>query len=118
HTGSREYGRTVLSARGGTLLRELPPDLPVWMSHGDSVTTAPAGFAVTASSPGAPVAAFEDLSARRAGVQFHPEVAHTERGQEMLRRFLYDIAGIAPTWTPTGIIDDQVAAIRAQVGDR
>src|SRR6266498_703994 len=117
HTGSREYGRTLLSAQGGTLLRELPDDLPVWMSHGDSVTIAPAGFAVTASSAGAPVAAFEDLSARRAGVQFHPEVAHTRHGQEMLRRFLYDIAGVEPTWTPTNIIDDQVAAIRAQVGD-
>src|SRR6266542_2238849 len=92
HTGSREYGRTLLSAQGGTLLRELPDDLPVWMSHGDSVTIAPAGFAVTASSAGAPVAAFEDLSARRAGVQFHPEVAHTPHGQEMLRRFLYDFA--------------------------
>jgi GMP synthase (glutamine-hydrolysing) len=118
HTGAREYGRTLLSAQGGTLLRELPADLPVWMSHGDSVTIAPAGFAVTASSSGAPVAAFEDLTARRAGVQFHPEVAHTQQGQEMLQRFLYDIAGIEPTWTPTNIIDDQVAAIRARAGDK
>jgi GMP synthase (glutamine-hydrolysing) len=118
HTGSREYGRTLLSTQGGTLLRELPEDLPVWMSHGDSVTIAPAGFAVTASTAGAPVAAFEDLSARRAGVQFHPEVAHTRQGQEMLRRFLYDIAGIEPTWTPSNIIDDQVAAIRARVGEK
>src|SRR4051794_11629529 len=118
HTGAREYGRTLLSAQGGTLLRELPAGLPVWMSHGDSVTIAPAGFAVTASSSGAPVAAFEDLSARRAGVQFHPEVAHTQQGQEMLQRFLYDIAGIEPTWTPTNIIDDQVAAIRTQAGDK
>lgn len=118
HTGSREYGRTVLSVEGGTLLRELPADLPVWMSHGDSVAVAPSGFAVTASSPGAPVAAFEDLASKRAGVQFHPEVAHTEQGQEMLKRFLYDIAGIEPTWTPGNIIEDQVAAIRAQVGDK
>jgi GMP synthase (glutamine-hydrolysing) len=118
HTGSREYGRTVLTAQGGTLLRSLPADLPVWMSHGDSVAVAPQGFAVTASTPGAPVAAFEDLNTRRAGVQFHPEVAHTEQGQEMLRRFLYDIAGLEPTWTPTNIIEDQVAAIREQVGDK
>ncbi|WP_250028555.1 glutamine-hydrolyzing GMP synthase [Paractinoplanes maris] len=118
HTGSREYGRTHLTAQGGTLLRELPADLPVWMSHGDSVAVAPQGFAVTASTPGAPVAAFEDLTARRAGVQFHPEVAHTEQGQEMLKRFLYDIAGLEPTWTPGNIIDDQVAAIREQVGDK
>ncbi|BEL09912.1 glutamine-hydrolyzing GMP synthase [Actinoplanes sichuanensis] len=118
HTGSREYGRTVLSVEGGTLLRELPADLPVWMSHGDSVSIAPSGFEVTASTPGAPVAAFEDLASKRAGVQFHPEVAHTEQGQEMLKRFLYDIAGIEPTWTPGNIIEDQVAAIRAQVGDK
>src|SRR3954469_8083765 len=118
HTGSREYGRTLLTAQGGTLLRELPADLPVWMSHGDSVAIAPQGFAVTASTPGAPVAAFEDLTAKRAGVQFHPEVAHTEQGQEMLRRFLYDIAGLEPTWTSSNIIDDQVAAIRAKVGDK
>ncbi|MFI7598549.1 glutamine-hydrolyzing GMP synthase [Actinoplanes sp. NPDC049681] len=120
HTGSREYGRTVLSpaSEAGTLLRELPADLPVWMSHGDSVTEAPRGFSVTASSAGAPVAAFEDLVTRRAGVQFHPEVAHTQQGQEMLQRFLYDIAGIEPTWTPTNIIEDQVAAIREQVGDK
>jgi GMP synthase (glutamine-hydrolysing) len=118
HTGSREYGRTLLSAQGGTLLRDLPADLPVWMSHGDSVAVAPRGFAVTASTPGAPVAAFEDLTSKRAGVQFHPEVAHTEQGQEMLQRFLYEIAGLEPTWTSTNIIDEQVAAIRAKVGDK
>jgi GMP synthase (glutamine-hydrolysing) len=118
HTGAREYGRTVLTAQAGTLMRELPADLPVWMSHGDSVTVAPQGFMVTASSAGAPVAAFENLTARRAGVQFHPEVAHTQQGQEMLQRFLYDIAGLEPTWTPTNIIDDQVAAIQAEVGDK
>ncbi|MFC4065537.1 glutamine-hydrolyzing GMP synthase [Actinoplanes subglobosus] len=118
HTGSREYGRTLLETRGGTLLRELPADLPVWMSHGDSVSVAPSGFEVTASTPGAPVAAFEDLTSKRAGVQFHPEVAHTEQGQEMLKRFLYDIAGISPTWTPGNIIEDQVALIRQQVGDK
>jgi GMP synthase (glutamine-hydrolysing) len=88
------------------------------MSHGDCVTEAPAGFAVTAGSPGAPVAAFEDVSGRRAGVQFHPEVAHTAHGQAMLTRFLYDIAGIEPTWTMGNIIDDQVAAIREKVGDK
>jgi GMP synthase (glutamine-hydrolysing) len=120
HTGSREYGRTPLTpaAQAGVLLRDLPAGMPVWMSHGDSVTDAPAGFAVTAGSAGAPVAAFEDLGTRRAGVQFHPEVAHTPQGQQMLERFLYDIAGIEPTWTPSNIIDEQVEAIRARVGDR
>ncbi|MEV6495478.1 glutamine-hydrolyzing GMP synthase, partial [Actinoplanes sp. NPDC051633] len=118
HTGAREYGRTHLTAQAGTLLRNLPEGLPVWMSHGDSVTIAPEGFMVTAASSGAPVAAFENLTDRRAGVQFHPEVGHTQQGQEMLQRFLYDIAGIEPTWTPGNIIDDQVEAIRARVGDK
>ncbi|MEV0153604.1 glutamine-hydrolyzing GMP synthase [Micromonospora sp. NPDC050686] len=119
-TGNREYGGTPLhaSAEAGVLLRDLPADLPVWMSHGDCVTEAPAGFRVTAESAGAPVAAFEDLAGRRAGVQFHPEVGHTAHGQEMLTRFLYDIAGVEPTWTPENIIDDQVARIRSQVGDK
>lgn len=120
HTGNREYGGTPLRARpeAGVLFRDLPDDLPVWMSHGDCVTEAPAGFTVTAESAGAPVAAFEDLAGRRAGVQFHPEVGHTAHGQEMLTRFLYDIAGIEPTWTPVNIIDEQVARIREQVGDK
>jgi GMP synthase (glutamine-hydrolysing) len=119
-TGSREFGGTPLRVGAGAsvLLRELPAELPVWMSHGDSVTEAPTGFAVTAESNGAPVAAFEDVAGRRAGVQFHPEVGHTAHGQRMLERFLYDIAGIEPTWTPSNIIDEQVAAIRAQVGDK
>jgi GMP synthase (glutamine-hydrolysing) len=119
HTGRGEYGGTPLAVAGGAgvLLRDLPAELPVWMSHGDSVVEAPAGFAVTASSAGTPVAAFEDVAGRRAGVQFHPEVVHTAHGQRVLTRFLYDIAGIEPTWTSANIIEEQVAAIRAQVGD-
>jgi GMP synthase (glutamine-hydrolysing) len=118
HTGLREYGGTVLIRQGdgGALLENTPQQQTVWMSHGDSVTAAPDGFTVTASSGHAPVAAFEDVARRRAGVQFHPEVAHTEYGQRMLERFLHGIAGIAPTWTPAGIIDEQVARIREQVG--
>jgi GMP synthase (glutamine-hydrolysing) len=119
-TGGREFGGTPLTVKPdpGALLKDLPPEQSVWMSHGDSVSVAPAGFTVTAESPGAPVAAFEDRSRRLAGVQFHPEVAHTPHGQEVLRRFLYDIAGIEPTWTNDAIIDEQVAAIRATVGDK
>jgi len=116
HTGQREFGGTKLRTTGGRLFDGLPGELDVWMSHGDCVTEAPAGFTVTGGSAGAPVAAFEDVAARRAGVQFHPEVAHTPQGQTMLTRFLYDVAGIAPTWTSENIIDEQVAAIRAQVG--
>ncbi len=125
HTGQREFGGTVVTTRGGRLFADRRDQgdlgdrtqLDVWMSHGDSVTEAPAGFTVTATSAGASVAAFEDLANRRAGVQFHPEVAHTPQGQTILTRFLYEIAGIEPTWTTGNIIDDQVAAIRSQVGD-
>jgi GMP synthase (glutamine-hydrolysing) len=87
------------------------------MSHGDSVQDAPSGFAVVASTAGAPVAAFEDVSRKLAGVQFHPEVMHSEHGQKVLEHFLYDIAGLRPTWTPASIVDEQVARIKAQVGD-
>ncbi|HZM81355.1 MAG TPA: glutamine-hydrolyzing GMP synthase [Candidatus Limnocylindrales bacterium] len=117
HTGSREFGGTPLALRPGALFKDLPAEQSVWMSHGDCVTIAPAGFTVTASSVGAPVAAFEHVAHGFAGVQFHPEVAHTPHGQRVLERFLYDVAGIEPTWTMGNIIDDQVAAIRAQVGD-
>jgi GMP synthase (glutamine-hydrolysing) len=116
HTGRREFGGTVVQSSGGRLLGEAGA-FDVWMSHGDCVTAAPPGFEVTAASDGAPVAAFEDVAHRRAGVQFHPEVAHTPQGQAILTRFLYEIAGIEPTWTMGNIIDEQVAAIRAQVGD-
>ncbi len=118
HTGAREYGRTEVGITGdaGVLHADLPGRHPVWMSHGDSVTEAPAGFTVTASSSGAPVAAFEDTRRRFAGVQYHPEVAHSPHGQEILRRFLRDIAGIPPQWTVSSIVEDQIAAIRARVG--
>jgi GMP synthase (glutamine-hydrolysing) len=81
------------------------------------VQEAPAGFTVTASSAGAAVAAFEDLSRGLAGVQFHPEVMHSGHGQKVLEHFLYDIAKIDPTWTPASIVDEQVARIKAQIGD-
>lgn len=119
HDGTREYGRTEIALSGtpGTLHGGLPATHPVWMSHGDSVTAAPAGFTVTASSDRVAVAAFEDTDRRLAGVQYHPEVGHSPHGQEVLRRFLHDVAGITPTWTTASIIDETVDAIRAQVGD-
>jgi GMP synthase (glutamine-hydrolysing) len=119
HTGGSEFGRTPLTVREpGVLLRALPPEQQVWMSHGDAVTVPPPGFTVTAATGGAPVAAFEDVARRLAGVQFHPEVMHTSNGQQMLRHFLFDIAGARPTWTEANIIDEQVAAIRVQVGGK
>jgi GMP synthase (glutamine-hydrolysing) len=117
HTGTREFGRTELAVGDqGVLHADLPARHPVWMSHGDCVTAAPQGFTVTASSAGAPVAGFEDAGRRIAGVQYHPEVAHSPHGQEVLRRFLHDIAGIRPQWTTASIVDEQTAAIHEQVG--
>ena len=117
--GTREYGRTelCLTSTAGSLHDGLPARHPVWMSHGDSVVRAPEGFTVTASSDRVAVAAFEDVERRLAGVQYHPEVGHSPHGQEVLTRFLRDVAGVAPSWTTSSIIDDSVAAIRAQVGD-
>ena len=118
-TGAREYGATdlVVDATGGALLRDLPAEDTVWMSHGDAVVRAPEGFRVTARTDATPIAAMEDPERGLYAVQFHPEVSHTPRGQEVLKRFLYDACGLLPDWTPTNIIDDQVARVRAQVGD-
>jgi GMP synthase (glutamine-hydrolysing) len=88
----------------------------VWMSHGDRVTAVPPGFTVTASTDDLPIAAMADESRRWYGVQFHPEVTHTQNGHEILRRFVVEISGCATLWTPANIIDDAVERIRAQVG--
>ncbi|MGH3798222.1 MAG: glutamine-hydrolyzing GMP synthase [Pseudonocardiaceae bacterium] len=118
HTGTGEYGRTDLQilGDGGVLHGGLPPRGPVWMSHGDAVTAAPEGCTVTARSEGSPVAAFEDVDRGLAGVQYHPEVMHSPHGQEVLRRFLHEMAGIRPNWTTTNVIDETVRAIRARTG--
>ena len=117
-TGQREYGRTLVTVlEPGTLLAGLPTEISSWMSHGDEVVAAPEGFTVTARSPRATVAAMENLEQRIAGVQWHPEVLHSEHGQAILERFLFDIAGCEPTWTSGSIVADQVARIRAEVGD-
>lgn len=119
HTGTSEYGRTSVAIDDtGVLLHDLDDISSVWMSHGDSVTAAPAGFASLAHTAGAPIAAFEAPERKLAGVQWHPEVAHTERGQEVIEHFLFDFAGCKPTWTSSSIVDDQVSRIRAQVGDK
>ena len=117
-TGLREFGSTeaeVLNS-GGCLLADLPNFLKVWMSHGDSVNVVPSNFNVTAKTAGAPIAAFENLNTKQAGVQFHPEVLHTEYGQKILERFLYEVAEIKPTWTPTAIKESLITNIRTQVG--
>jgi GMP synthase (glutamine-hydrolysing) len=118
-TGTAEFGRTALAVVDpGVLLSGLPTSLNVWMSHNDAVSEAPAGFAVTASTPQTPVAAFEDPERGLYGVQFHPEVLHSEHGQDVLKRFLLEGAGCRPTWTMVNIVEDQVERIRAQVGDK
>jgi len=116
-TGRGEYGRTDLSVTStGPLFREQPDGQAVWMSHFDTITDAPTGARVFASTPDTPAAAFGDPERRIYGVQFHPEVAHTEFGQEMLKAFLYEVAECRPTWTNVSIIEESVAEIRAQVG--
>jgi len=114
---SAEYGgATVSVVERGRLFEGLPADMACWMSHGDSVLEAPAGFVVTAQSDLLPVAAMEDREAGIYGVQFHPEVRHTAYGQELLKNFLYKICDIAPTWTPVSIIEEAVRRIQAEVG--
>nr|WP_322752459.1 glutamine-hydrolyzing GMP synthase [Frankia sp. Cas3] len=116
-TGTAEYGATRLAvAAPGVLFADLPAAQQVWMSHGDSVTAAPPGFVVTAATRSTPVAAFENTERRLFGVQFHPEVVHTDWGLDILRHFLFAGAGCRPNWTMLNIADEAVAAVRAQVG--
>ncbi|HSH23854.1 MAG TPA: glutamine-hydrolyzing GMP synthase [Acidimicrobiales bacterium] len=115
-TGRGEYGRTSLEVQAPSRLFDVAGEQPVWMSHGDSIAALPEGFVATARTAEAPIAALESPGRRIYGVQFHPEVVHTPRGQDLLKRFLYDVCGARPTWTMTSIIEAQVAAVRAQVG--
>jgi GMP synthase (glutamine-hydrolysing) len=118
NTGTAEYGNTTLRLTGDSvLLKEMSSEQQVWMSHRDQVTVSPDGFVTVATSDGALVAAMEDRDRGLYGVQFHPEVAHTPRGGEILKRFLFDVCGAAPGWTSHSIIESQVEAIRDQVGE-
>ena len=117
NTGLREYGATEARVTSGVLFADQPGTQTCWMSHGDRVETAPPGFTVTASTDATPVAAFENSETRMFGVQWHPEVVHSDFGQRVLENFLWNGAGIAPDWTSGNVIDEQVAAIREQVGD-
>ncbi len=113
-----EFGRTDLTVAGpGTLLSGLPERFSVWMSHSVAVRQAPPGFQALASTPGSPVAAMEDTGRRLAGVQWHPEVMHSEHGQAVLDHFLHEIAGLGHDWTSSAIVDQAVESIRVQVGD-
>jgi GMP synthase (glutamine-hydrolysing) len=114
-TGVSEFGKTAVRL-SGRLGEGLPEEQTAWMSHRDSVAAPPEGAEVTASSPAAPIAAFEDPERRLYGVQFHPEVVHTPHGQDLLKNFLYEVADAPPTWTAAAVIEEQVERIRAQVG--
>lgn len=119
HTGTSEFGATVaqLPCADAVLTAGEPSSKNVWMSHGDAVTRAPEGFAVTATTPGAKVAAFENVQRKLFGVQWHPEARNSENGNELFRKFLREGAGLEPNWAASSIIADQVAAIREKVGD-
>jgi GMP synthase (glutamine-hydrolysing) len=114
--GAGEFGKTELHAGESPLFRDLAAEQTVWMSHRDSVVAPPEGARVVARSESTPIAAFEDGARGLYGIQFHPEVVHTPHGQEVLKNFLYGVAGVSPSWTPAAVIEEQVERIRAQVG--
>jgi GMP synthase (glutamine-hydrolysing) len=113
---AREYGHAHIETKTCALFENLPHEQDVWMSHGDRVTAMPPGFTLAASTESVPIAAMADESHRRYGIQFHPEVTHTEHGMAILRRFVLDLCGCATLWTPARIIDDAVAQVRETVG--
>jgi GMP synthase (glutamine-hydrolysing) len=115
-TGVSEFGKTEIRVHPGALFAGLPEEQTAWMSHRDSVTAPPEGARVVAGSDSAPIAAFEDPERKLYGVQFHPEVVHTPHGMDVLKNFLYEVAGAPPVWTPAAVIEEQVERIRAQVG--
>ncbi|HUG43703.1 MAG TPA: glutamine-hydrolyzing GMP synthase [Acidobacteriota bacterium] len=113
---AREYGKShVRSLGGSTLFAGLPETLQVWMSHGDQIEGIPDGFTLLARSDNAP-AAMEDARRERWGLQFHPEVAHTPQGREILENFLYSICGLRGDWTASSFIQEAVEKVRLQVG--
>jgi GMP synthase (glutamine-hydrolysing) len=114
-TDASEFGKAMLRL-GGALGDGTPAEQTAWMSHRDAVVAPPEGATVTASTESTPIAAFEAPERGLYGVQFHPEVVHTPHGQEILKNFLYEVAGAPPSWTPAAVIEEQVERIRAQVG--
>ena len=118
-TGKSEFGRTQISiSNSPKIFNNTPGVQQIWMSHGDSVTQAPAGFVVTASSVDCPIAAFESFDGKIAGVQFHPEVVHSEYGQTILKNWLIDVAKCQPTWTTKNIVEFEISKIKEIVGTK
>lgn len=117
HTDRGEYGPAHLTRTGASrLFGNTPTEQTVWMSHRDAVDKLPAGFTLTASTDNCPIAAFEDAEKNIYATQFHPEVRHSEFGQQLISNFLFDICGLDKNWTMEGLIDQKVAEIREQVG--
>ncbi|HEV3092969.1 MAG TPA: glutamine-hydrolyzing GMP synthase [Solirubrobacteraceae bacterium] len=113
-----EFGRSDLTvSEPGVLLAGMPKEQTCWMSHRDTVFSAPTGFTALASSTASPVAAVEDTRRRIYGIQFHPEVVHTPYGQEILTRFLSEVCGCERSWSPASIAEEQIGRIRRQVGE-
>jgi GMP synthase (glutamine-hydrolysing) len=118
-TGKSEFGRTPLAVKPGSkLFAGLPATQSVWMSHGDAVSEAPAGFSISASTADTPIVAFEDATGKIAGVQFHPEVLHSEHGQAILQNWLINIAQCKPTWTTANIAEEEVLNAKAIIGNK
>ncbi|MEN9735701.1 MAG: hypothetical protein RL129_411 [Actinomycetota bacterium] len=116
-TGKSEFGRTKLTHENNSkLLKDLPKEFRVWMSHGDSVTKAPVGFTASSKTADTPIVSFENSDGSFAGVQFHPEVLHSENGQEILRRWLIDIVGCKPTWNSDNIVISEIQKVKDAVG--
>jgi GMP synthase (glutamine-hydrolysing) len=117
-SSEREYGPASVTVRENVgVLGCFAPgeEISVWMSHGDRLTALPPGFRAIADSPNAPLCAIADPARKLFGVQFHPEVAHTPRGTELLRAFLFEVAGLSPSWTPGSFVDEAVGAVAARV---
>lgn len=115
----REYGKALLNVENQSpLFKGLPIEQTVWMSHGDKIVAPPEGFTVDASNPSCPVAAMSDESRNLYGVQFHPEVRHSEFGNDLLKNFAFDICGAKGDWSMENFIEEEIKKIREQVGDR
>ena len=116
-SAKREFGPATVSVCESAIFRGIPPELNVWMSHGDNTDQVPTGFEVLGHSANSPIAAMGNAARGIYAIQFHPEVTHTEHGLDVLRNFVYDICGCTPGWSPASIIEESIAQVRAQVGE-
>lgn len=119
HTEKGEYGPAELTREGSSLVfGDTPDHQKVWMSHRDSVSCVPQGFSVTSSTDTCPIASMECAAKKLYATQFHPEVRHTQYGQELLYNFLFKVCDLEPSWTMDNIVEEKIAQIRARVGDK